>query len=174
MTPYRIADRLFEPTSWIGVFVCIIGYAIPMLVPPTGWSHIAGCVQTLLGTAAFFLPENRMIVSGEEILKAVGAAVTPSYAASPAAVTLGDATVRNPPSPVERGTVGALLGLLILGGACALSACTTARWHVTGRPPTTPRPPACWRRAMPRRLRSPPRRRPRPACCAINSRSAAC
>jgi hypothetical protein len=134
MTPYRIVDRLGEPTSWIGVLIAIIGYAIPLLIPPTAWSHVAGCVQTLLGTALFFIPDNRAAVTGEAILKAVAAALPSAYAqplepaASAAtgapsqgggaagAVALGAATLTPKLAPAQNGQAGfalrSMLGLV--------------------------------------------------------------
>ena len=103
MTPYNITDRLKEPSSWIGVLVAIIGYAIPLLIPPSAWSHVAGCVQTLLGTALFFIPDNRAVVTGEAILQAVAGALPQAYAgglAPPAVagVALGDPVLTPKPA----------------------------------------------------------------------------
>jgi hypothetical protein len=80
MTPYRIVDRLSERTSWIVVLIAIIGYAIPLLIPPTAWSHVAGCILTLLGTALLFIPDNRAVVTGEAIIKAVAGVLPSAYA----------------------------------------------------------------------------------------------
>jgi hypothetical protein len=145
MTPYRIVDRLGEPTSWIGVLVAIIGYAIPLLIPPTAWTHIAGCVQTLLGTALFFIPDNRAVVTGEAILKAVADALPSAYAqplglpasatgGGGAVVTLGAATITSAPAPVPnsqsgfaaRSMLGLLFGVGMLGLlAMSLTGCGT-------------------------------------------------
>ena len=149
MTPYRIVDRLSEPTSWIGVLIAIIGYAIPLLVPPTAWSHVAGCVQTLLGTALFFIPDNRAVVTGEAILKAVAAALPSAYAqpldlgasamadtvghgSGPAgAVLLGAATLNPRLAPAPNGQAGfalrSMLGLVFaIGMLCLLLTFLTA------------------------------------------------
>lgn len=142
MTPYRIVDRLGEPTSWIGVLIAIIGYAIPLLIPPTAWSHVTGCVQTLLGTALFFIPDNRAVVTGEAILKAVAAALPSAYAqplqlpastagdatsqgSAPAgAVTLGPATLTPKLAPVPSSQAGfalrSMLGLVFAIGMLGL------------------------------------------------------
>lgn len=128
MTPYRIVDRLGEPTSWIGVLVALIGYAIPLLIPPTAWSHVAGCVQTLLGTALFFLPDNRMIASAEDIAKAIAGMLPPSYAApaqpAPVAVSLGRPTI------ATARALGPLVVLAVM--ATALSGCQGINAWIAG------------------------------------------
>lgn len=144
MTPYRIADRLGEPTSWIGVLVAIIGYAIPLLIPPTAWSHVAGCVQTLLGTALFFLPDNRLIASAEDIAKAVAGILPASYAGplvlQPSAGQFGAATIT--PLPPKSDSQAGFAVRPMLGLVCAVGMLGLLVTFLTGcgSQPTTAAP----------------------------------
>jgi hypothetical protein len=79
MQPYRFVDRLTEPTSYFGVLIATMGFAIPMLIPPNVWAHAAGCVHALLGAACFFWPENRFVLSVEAIAQAVAGALPNAY-----------------------------------------------------------------------------------------------
>jgi hypothetical protein len=80
MTLYRIADRFSEPSSWIGVGVAAIAAALPALVPPSTWSHAAEFVQTALGTAMFFLPDNRSLAVAQSSFTQLEAALPVAYA----------------------------------------------------------------------------------------------
>jgi hypothetical protein len=148
MTPthYRIADRFSEPSSWIGVGVAALAATLPALVPPSTWSNAAEFLQVALGTALFFLPDNRFVTAAQSAFAELETALPADYAlplqpvpthpvqpAPPAGETanLGQAVIT--PDPAKTGQSGfasvkAMVGMIVLGGglllAGFLSACS--------------------------------------------------
>jgi hypothetical protein len=124
MQSYRLVDRLTEPTSYIGLAIAAMGAAIPAVVPPAAWAHVAGCVHVFLGAAAFFWPENRFVIAGEAIEQAVANALPKAYGAVLAppvpasAAGFGPAKIESAPAPAGAGQGGFALrdALLIVGG----------------------------------------------------------
>jgi hypothetical protein len=130
MTPYRLTDRLYEPTSWAGLALNLIGYYISQTVPATTLTHIAEFLQTVLATGMIMFPENRMGVAAETILKVVAAQFPPSggslalAASQGPAASFGDATLH----PKEAGFANPVVLMIVAAAglmALATSACST-------------------------------------------------
>jgi len=86
---YNVTDRFKEPTSYIGLLLFIAAQIIPAFLPPETWSHIVGTLHSALGTALFFYPENRSLVSAEQVAQALAQMLPPGYAGALQAGVIG-------------------------------------------------------------------------------------
>jgi hypothetical protein len=118
VTQYNFADRLREPTSYLGILLAIMGQLVPQLIPVDAWAHGAAALHELIGAALFFMPENRGVATAEAIAEALVRTLPPAYAVA-----------LNPPAPapvaasVAEKAVAAMIALSLAGGL-ALSACS--------------------------------------------------
>jgi hypothetical protein len=126
-TGYNLSDRLKELSSYSGIAVVLLGTVLPQLVTPVTMIAVLTPAAAIIGSLLFFLPENRAVITAEQVMGAVMQMLPAGYRVPvPPLPAQAEAQPQGAPGGGVKAAVVVMMALGLTLGLAACGAQTTA------------------------------------------------